>query len=158
MLKYPVIIFTLFYLTSCKTSQEELNLSDRGTILLDSEYNRWLRTKYGYVTWKPKKEDLRILNIVINKAIKNNKFNFIKQPINKNIETYYRQYIPYINESNERLIKINAFCELLKTPPTPSQKDIGFTNIDWKEEYVEVEDGESCYWELIINIDTKEYE
>ncbi|WP_027395153.1 hypothetical protein [Aquimarina latercula] len=153
-----LLIFYLFSFLSCNTNEFNIQLDDKETILLNSDYNQWLKTEYGYDTWKPKKKDFRIVNIVMNKAIKNNKFYFIKQPINKNIETYYRQYIPYINKNNERLIKINAFCELLKIPPTPSQKDIGFTNIDWKNEYVEVDGGESCYWELIINIDTKAYE
>ena len=75
----------------------------------------------------------------------------------KSVESYYRQYIPYINKHNQRIIEINAFCEILKNPPNPENGISEWTKMDWRKEYVMVNDGGACYWKITINIDTMEF-
>ncbi|MBC8882567.1 hypothetical protein H9X57_01590 [Flavobacterium piscinae] len=116
---------------------------------------------YGYVPWQPTEEDLKLTQTILEHAIENYEFDFIKKPIKSNIEKYFRQYIPFLNEKGEKAIEINAFCELLKIPPKEELAKKGVTEwneIDWKNYYVQVDDGGLCYWRIKINIDKMSYE
>ena len=160
-----IISIILICFSSCKnsndknivTKQEEVITNKKTTILLNSERNKWLEKSYGYEQWNPTEEDLKIIQVVLNDAIKNGEFDFLKKPVKQYISKYYKQYIPYINTSGERIIEINAFCEILKIPPIPKSKNQEWTEMNWKKRYVMVDDGGSCYWKIQINIDKKEY-
>ncbi len=155
----------LIWFCSCKGPNNKIGLENekekttdkKVAIVLDSEYNKWLEKKYGYETWNPTTKDLNIIQVVLDKAIKNNEFDFLKAPINKNIQKYYRQYIPYLNKDREKIIKINAFCEVLELPPGRGSNTNEWAKVDWKKEYVMVDDGGKCYWQITINLDKKEY-
>ncbi|MDT3739340.1 MAG: hypothetical protein RO257_07550 [Candidatus Kapabacteria bacterium] len=58
-----------------------------------------------------------------------------------NLEQYYRQYEPIINEFKEKEIWIYCFCYA--------------SNIDWKKEMLFVSDGGECYFRLEINLTKK---
>ncbi|MFD2247769.1 hypothetical protein [Pontibacter ruber] len=76
--------------------------------------------------------------------VKYPKYNFQKEIfIIENPSNYARQYIPAINSDGQKLIYINAFCTL-------QGHDY------WKDGLVEVMDGGDCYFQLIINLTTKE--
>jgi hypothetical protein len=60
------------------------------------------------------------------------------------LDSYYRQYVPVINEKGEKEVWINFFCD-----------DFGAEN--WKSEIMIVEDGGNCYFEIKINLNKKEY-
>ena len=138
-------------------NKQEVTTDKIATILLNSDRDKWLEKKYGYKQWNPTEKDLKIIQNVLDDAIKNNEFDFLKKPIRQSINKYYRQYIPYVNINGERIIEINAFCEILKLPPNPKSKNQEWTEMDWKKQYVMVDDGGNCYWRIQINIDTKEY-
>ena len=71
-------------------------------------------------------------------------YNFqIETFIIENPTKYARQYIPAINSDGEKILYINAFCSL-------QGHDY------WKNSLVEVMDGGECYFQVIINMETKE--
>ena len=151
--KFTYFVFALL-LFSCKNDF----LGEKSTILINSEYNQWLKSQYGYETWTPTEKDIKIVDLVLTKAIENNEFNFIKEPIKENINKYqYKQYIPYIDKNGDRIIYLNAFC----LPPEKRVVEINgnfeLKEFDWKNEYYKVDDGGFCYWRITINIDKEEY-
>ena len=139
-----------------KTKQTE-TVDPKVAILINTEHNNWLEKNYGFESWKPTEKDLDLVQEILDKAIDEKEFDFLKKPIKKNIEKYYRQYVPYINKNGERVIDINAFCEILENPPNPEKGINEWTEMDWKNEFVMVDDGGNCYWQITINIDTKTY-
>ena len=165
--KLVIIIF--LGLVSCKnvsdknsepkinTEYNKLGLDDKSTLLLNSEHNSWLKENYGFEKWEPNAKDIQIVQEVIDLAIKKDEFYFLEKPIKENLEKYYRQYIPYIDKNGGRIIEVSAFCEILEYPPEPDSKSAEWTKMDWKNEFVEVEDGGKCYWQIKINLDNKEY-
>jgi len=163
-IKILLILLVCFF--SCKNStdkEEQKHLDDKITIdenaviLLNSNHNEWLEKNYGYQQWEPNVDDLKIVQEVIEKAIQNDEFYFLEEPLKANIEKYYRQYIPYINENGERIIKINAFCKILESPPYPEKGINEWTKMDSKNHYISVDDGGDCFWRITINIDKREY-
>jgi len=156
---------SILCLTSCIDGNHKTNTSNQNesgtevktTILLNSERNNWYLKNYGYQKWEPKINDIKIVQEVIDNAIVNSEFDFLKKPVKEYIKEYYLQYIPYINENGERIIEVNAFCEIWDFPPPPESKSDEWIKMDWKNEYVMVFDGGDCYWRLTINIDKKEY-
>ncbi|HET8839309.1 MAG TPA: hypothetical protein VFM82_09995 [Flavobacteriaceae bacterium] len=133
--------------------QNDFLNTEKETILINTERNNYNNYKH----WNPDKDDFQILREVVNKAIQNKEFDFLKKPILKSVKTYYRQYIPYIDENGERIIKINAFCLIPEIAPDPDNKDNEWTKMNWKKEIVIIAGGGSCYWQMKINIDKKEY-
>ncbi|WNY22751.1 hypothetical protein MmiHf6_00360 [Methanimicrococcus hongohii] len=55
------------------------------------------------------------------------------------LERYYRQYIPFLNEKGDRCLWINLFC-----------RPVG----DWKTHRVYVEGGGVCFFSVGLNLDT----
>ncbi|MFY7733354.1 MAG: hypothetical protein ACOVSR_07695 [Bacteroidia bacterium] len=121
---FIIVLLILFTFSSCKQSKEGKidktsdyqYVDERVVILKDSLHYDWLKKRYGYEPWQPTEEDLKNTQTILERAIANHEFDFIKKPIKSNIEKYYRQYIPFLNEKGEKAIEINAFCELLKIP------------------------------------------
>ena len=142
---------------SFTTSKQTETVDPKIAILINTEYNNWLQKKYGFERWNPTDKDLILVEEILDIAINNKEFDFLKKPIKKNIENYYRQYVPYINKNGEKIIKINAFCEILENPPNPEKGITEWTEMDWRNEYVIVDDGGYCYWQIKINIDTNQY-
>jgi hypothetical protein len=61
------------------------------------------------------------------------------------IDGFKRQYVPIINDKGQKEVWINFFCD-----------DTGAEEY-WKTEIMIVDDGGNCYYNLKINLDTKEY-
>lgn len=167
--KIILSFLSLFIFWNCKNPKENKTpkieeiktIDSKAVILIDTIHSEWLKKTYGYEQWTPTNEDLNLMQIILDSAIANNEFDFIKKPIKQNIEKHYRQYIPYLNEKGQKIIEINAFCELLKIPPKEELVDIGvteWTEMDWKNHYIQVDDGGFCYWKIVLNLDSKEYE
>jgi len=58
-------------------------------------------------------------------------------------EKYKRQYVPYTGAKGEKKVFINCFCK-------------GLNNFDyWKEKLVEVDDGGICFFNVTINLSTR---
>ncbi|WP_157972796.1 hypothetical protein [Aureibaculum luteum] len=154
-MKYKLMFAVSFFLvlTSCSKT-----IDKKSTILLDSKYNNWLNTTYGYSVWKPKEKDIDVVDVVLQKAIDNNEFKFIKEHVLENIhKNLYKQYVPYIDNNGSRIILLNTFC----LPPEEHFEEINGKHesklMDWKKEFYKVDDGGPCYWRININIDKEEY-
>ena len=61
------------------------------------------------------------------------------------LDGFKRQYVPIINDKGQKEVWINFFCD-----------DTGAEEY-WKTEIMIVDDGGNCYYNLKINLDTKEY-
>jgi hypothetical protein len=160
-----LFLFALCFIFSCKKLNQDKGekieqnqiFSKNEVVLLNSEHNKWLFENYGYQKWKPSENEIMILREIIDEAIMNNEFNFLKKPIKGSFNSYYKQYIPYVNDKGDRIITVNALCEIMKTPPSSKSESKTWSEIDWKNQYIAVDDGGSCYWEITINIDKKTY-
>jgi len=164
--KLLILLFLiLISFSNCKNSKEEKidkikdyqYIDSKAVILVDSLYYDWLKKTYGYEKWKPTDDDLNLTQSILDSAIVNQEFDFLKEPIDSSIKSYYRQYFPYINKKGERIIEINAFCKIPKIPPPRKEENKKWINRDWKNEYISVLDGGPCYWKIILNVDTLEY-
>jgi hypothetical protein len=62
--------------------------------------------------------------------------------LNRGLQKYKYQYVPYSIENREKLVWVNAFCS----------KEAEY----WKEDPVLVLDGGDCYFNLIINLSKRE--
>ena len=62
--------------------------------------------------------------------------------IHRNMKKYYRQYIGYINEDDEKIIWINFIWK------NQSPKN-------WNKEIIIVDDGCSFYWQVKVNLNSK---
>lgn len=70
-------------------------------------------------------------------------YGFDKQDFIITLERYKRQYIAMLNEKGEKVVWINCVC--------------GSSNDSWKKSIIMVLDGGNCYFNLKINLTTKEY-
>ena len=62
------------------------------------------------------------------------------------LKNYRRQYVPFINSKGEKKVYVNCFCT-----------SVGYF-ISWKKMMRIVDDGGSCFFNVIINLITLEYE
>jgi hypothetical protein len=72
-------------------------------------------------------------------------YNFKPEDFDIKLTNYSRQYIPVLNEREEKEIWINFFCDPVKEHPY------------WKKDIVFVLDGGNCYFSLVINLCTMKY-
>lgn len=127
--------------------QQTIDTSDTtkfAILPLDTSYYQFKDSKSTVLLQK----DLNLTEKILIKCLDNNNQN---QDTSKHLleyidlGNYKRQYIPFINKRGEKLVWVNCFCI----------GDINFP--DWKKEIVMVDDGGSCYFNVIINLTTKKY-
>ncbi|MDX6748070.1 hypothetical protein SHK09_14835 [Polaribacter sp. PL03] len=144
---------------SVENTQTEFKLTESDFVIMtfNSEWY-WIfkNAKPTELTQSELFEIEEILKIAIIENNKNQKIGLIehnkKYPEYQQTETgfelkldgYKRQYVPIINEKGEKEVWINFFCD-----------DFGTNN--WKTEIALVEDGGNCYYNIKINLKTKEY-
>jgi len=133
-------------------------IDNKSVILTSSEHNKWLLKNYSYEAWIPGKDDILIVENAIDQAIRNDEFKFLDEPVKKHVIGYYKQFIPYINSEGDRIILLNAFCELFEVPPSIEEDDQEWKTVDWQNEYIVVDDGGWFFWHVTINVDKQEYE
>ena len=78
------------------------------------------------------------------------------------VKNYLRQYVVSENETGEKKVWINCFCdkgeEYRKTRRKRREKyGIITTRDNWKEEVVQVLDGGKCYFNLTVNLSNETY-
>ena len=157
-------ILTVVFLTSCNGINDDKN-EEKGNfsysddkkiaIIYDTITKNWFH-KNGYVHFIPDKQDLHKIDLIFKKAIKNETFEFLKEPKFKTLKNYYRQYICFINEKGEQIIYVNAFCGVVDTPKEINGES-KWEPFDWKNDLLIVEDGGDCYWSIWINLTKQEY-
>lgn len=153
LLILPTLLISLV-LSSCKSSEPSLLATTEYTII---EYDQELRF--------PFKEKMEPVNLSIKEIIEIE--NVIKEKVlkivalnTKQIDSYKsdsrnktgfkssylfrRQYISGVNKNGEKVVWINFFC------------GDRHANSNWKNSMVIVSDGGSCYFNLKVNLNTKE--
>ena len=83
--------------------------------------------------------DVIELNKFISDFIKDHKYELL------DIKEYQKQYIPIINNSHEKEVIVNCFCNR------------SHTRNEWRKKLVLAIDGGNCYFHLKVNLHTKKY-
>ena len=86
-------------------------------------------------------EELELAENIFQQCVRENQSNEEKQPL-RDLKVYKRQYIPFIDLVGNRKIWVNCLCH---------------DDYYWKTEIFKVADGGSCYFNVIINLSTKNY-
>ena len=155
-------IITVLLLVSCSNRQNQ-NPTEKSIRLHDEKsaivYDTLLKNyfeKNNYTQFTPTEQEIKKVDAILQKAIKKGEFDFIKKPVSEMIYEYYRQYICYIDENGQKIIRINAFCKN-RLMPSEENGEIVWKPLDWKNKILIVLDGGSCYWTIFINLTKNEY-
>lgn len=104
-------------------------------------------------TWIPDTTDLIIIEQLIMDAVQKNKTDLLTRA---SLPNYYRQYVGFLNATGERMVWVNALCEI-KEGMVEKNGEFFLEPWQWKEELIIVEDGGHCFWNILINLDKYEY-
>lgn len=152
---FEIILFYIvpfLLLTSCSGQKSNKSIDTKMTLIQDTKFIKWVTGK-DFTIWKPNQIDLNKVDELLNEAIEENKFYFLKTKKISELRKSYRQYLCYINEKGEKIIYINSMCELF----TDYDEDNNPIPFDWKNKMVDISDGGECYWNIKINITTTKY-
>ncbi|KSA14159.1 hypothetical protein [Maribacter dokdonensis] len=138
-------------------SEFNLTISDFVILTYQSEwYYIFKNVKPTELTQSELIEIENILKIVVKenneiqktKLIQHNKtypeYQRTKTGFELKLDGFKRQYVPVINDKGQKEVWINFFCD-----------DFGIEY--WKTDLVQVDDGGNCFFNLKINLETKEY-
>ena len=139
IIKVSLLSFFFFFCIPNKSS--EVYSDERMALFEKKSYNE---INYNYELTNLTTSDFYIIDKVLEDAIKDGEFYFLKRQDLKDIKKYYRQYVVYLNENNEKCVYINAMCKVDIIPK-------------WKEELIDTSDGGTCYWNLKINLTKRIY-
>ena len=130
----------------------------RGTIFKSnySDQNLYLmNTDSIKNTWTPNKEEIELAEKILKNQIKKINSKRINQLdncpiIDKNMNSYFRQYVGYTNTKGERIIHINFYWDKYSV----WDKIRGFTDtrLEYDSDYALVLDGCSRYWQIDVNL------
>jgi hypothetical protein len=67
---------------------------------------------------------------------------------------YKRQYLPVLNDDDEKIVWINCFCVNGSNLPHFSSNNPN----KWNEEVIIVKDGGNCYLSVFLNLTTKKFD
>ena len=134
-------VILILLLTSCCINDKNLN-TDKRIALFETGSDVYLESTSTLS--KMSSSDYAIVDKVLKMAIDNNEFYFLKDKKLCTLKKYYRQYLVYINENEEKIVYINAMCKI------PD-----FFN--WKKDFLRTSDGGDCYWKIEINLTNKTY-
>jgi hypothetical protein len=141
-------------MTSC---EEKKSVSNENVAILMNQSGNILFPYRESNNWRPTYLDLETVEQVLNEAVKNNVSDFFFKPVAENFNDYYIQYVPYFDENGNRIIYVNGICEKFVAIKTPDKKTGVLKPMDWKNIFFEMDDGGHCFWQMQINVDTKEY-
>ncbi len=136
-----VIISFLFF--SCFPNKSSEVYSDKRMVLFEKKEKN--DVKFKYILTNINTSEFYIIDQILDEASKDEKFYFLQRQNLKSLKKYYRQYVVYLNEKNEKCVYINAMCNVDIIP-------------NWKNELLDTSDGGSCYWNLKINLSKRIYQ
>jgi len=146
------LIFLILIFTSCG----KVNTSDNIALLLNQSDNVWFR--YNEMkTWKPNQAEIDLSEKLILKIIDEKKAVFNVKQVYNNIDNYFYQLIPYLDENNRKIIYVNSLCRAFVVNPLPNPNGKRKKEIGWKNNLIDVNDGGSCFWQVQIDIEKQEY-
>ena len=145
-----LITTSCFNKEASKVEEISYTLDTNMVIIKDSLLLRYLE-RSGLEYFELTNKEVYQVNKILEKAIEDEKFSFLKEPRLASLNKYYRQYYGYINDKNERIVRVNAFCQLLPTPVRENGEFV-WRIFDWKHNYLMMDDGGACYWGVKINL------
>ena len=146
------LIFLILIFTSCG----KVNTSDNIALLLNQSDNVWFR--YNEMkTWKPNQAEIDLSEKLILKIIDEKKAAFDVKQVYNNIDNYFYQLIPYLDQNNRKIIYVNSLCRAFVVNPLPNPNGKRKKEIGWKNNLIDVNDGGSCFWQVQIDIEKQEY-
>lgn len=158
-----IILITFLQLSifSCKNYEQKSDsfLLKNETIITNENEIDWIVADLFTETWKPNTKDLNQARELMGVAAENGDFYFLKEPVIIEINEYYLQYIPYLSENGEKILLVNAFCEVIPNPVPDVQKKsaVKWENYNWKSEVALVMDSGMCYWQLTLNLTKNDF-
>lgn len=171
MPKLLILIFLATLLLSCKTSIETFQTNDkdkigvksnkfRGTIF-KSTYQKdkvYIAVTDSIKTFTPSIQDVTLAESILKEQIENANRSHInqlekRQYIDRNMNKYFRQYIGFINNKDERIVHINFHWDRF----TLMDRIKGYWDdrLDYTSDFSLVLDGGSRYWKVNVNLTTK---
>lgn len=151
-MKLYVIISICFHLLTSCYNQKKAASDKKMVIFSNLEYTKWI-VGNNYELWKPDNFDLIKINKILNKAVLDKQFYFLKRQTLTELQKNYRQYICFLNEKGEKIVYINSMCKL-SINYNKNNEPVPF---DWKNEIIQIADGGNCYWNIKINLNTENY-
>lgn len=134
-----LLILTLSII-SCKT----IKTSENVVVLLSrSERESWY---YDGAVWKPNQTDVDFIESFIPKIISDHREEYNVREIYENIDNYNYQLVPYLDENDRKIIYINGLCKGAIEGFAP----------EWKSEFLNFDDGYSCFWQARVDMEKKE--
>ena len=144
-----ILLLTVIVLVSC--SGQHKAVDSKMAILNNKEDFSWV-VGGDHELWAPDIYEFERLDLVLEKAIHDGEFKFMKVPTLKRLKKSYRQYICYVDDNGDKLVYINSFCEMYS-----SYIDDKHREFDWKNKILYISDGGPCYWHVTINVTKGSY-
>lgn len=142
-----IIVIVLITL-SCNTSNQDFEFVILNS---DSVYVDWQPEDYGHPSGLTKIE-LRELDKKLLEAVETYPTDDLLILSTETINIYRRQYVPYINRNDEKIVRIYGFCRVLKIPVETSPGNYELGPWDWKRNIIWPDDGGDCYWTFYANL------
>ena len=161
--KFKIVVVLFLFMISCKWTGEKRDICNIGifatkdssiTVINDTSQIKHITASNCF--WIPSKSQLDLIDSIINIATNDTSKVTNKRFIIRDFKKYYRQYVCYKDKNNDSIIYVNAFCQI----PTNHFDSAGINKIkkfDWKNNFILMDDGGSCYWQIKINFTTKKY-
>ena len=170
-MRYCWFIILLTSLISCQTTITAFQTMDLDKIGIQSRKFRGTIFKKSYPQDKlfinlleevnrftPTKEDILLAESILKNQIEKVNKSHINQRrkreyIEKNLKKYFRQYVGFINQKGERIIHINFYWNRFSI----NERTRGYWDdrLEYNSEYAVVFDGGSRYWNINVNLTTK---
>jgi len=117
--------------------------------VFEKDYFVFMTIDYSDKRFTPSMKDILLAESILDQNIKRFNTTLKNQPkgypiIHKNLKKYFRQYVGFINNSDEKIIWINFLWKKK------------YTKEGISKEIIEVNDGGSYYWNIKINLQTME--
>ncbi|WP_430408591.1 hypothetical protein [Kordia sp.] len=135
------VISILFF--GCFENKEKPPKDQKMTIIRDSTYTKFMIGK-NHSLWEPSNKDFVEINSIIEDAIQDGEFYFLKTKSISEIKKYYRQYLFYTDDKGLKIVFINSMCNISS-----------YNDTDWRKEMLDIADGGDCYWSLKIDLTNK---
>ncbi|MCC5929308.1 MAG: hypothetical protein JJU28_08700 [Cyclobacteriaceae bacterium] len=110
--------------------------------------------KSGFVMTR---SDFTIADKIIKNAVSREHVEYSVYLSTSTINKFRRQYIPYINDKDEKMVFINCVCRLLDYPVELDSGEYVFQRQELSKSIIWPDDGGDCYWRIWINLATKEF-
>ena len=153
MKKLTLILIGILNFTICEAQSDYVILNDQQTI--DKLVNTYKILTESSKTSEITEAEFNFINDALKECVakynNNVKEGFRKRKekrknakmyLIKDLKNYKIQYVPYLNEKGEKEIWINGFCDNFDS--------------EWKRNIIYVFDGGNCFFNVKINVSTKE--